>query len=273
MSNIGVIGPRSSGKTTYLAALAYFPESRSKAKKKSPFEVEAIEGIEDNTKIIRDAENRILQGASFEPTTLEGGVDNLAKYMFRIKAKRSQIDLVARDYPGEIFNDLVEGVDSNSLHKEFMQECLRKDVKGLLVMLPAWEKESDSFYKQMVRSLIVWIDNEERMGDLRLAIAMSKCERGEIWSGRLDPEIDLFNIHLPQTTAILRKKLNPKNLEFFAISAFGVLGRNDPRPNRVDEIGQEGINSVLREPAAWQPYGLVSPLYWLSTGKRIRADV
>jgi len=275
--NIGVIGPRSSGKTTYLAALAYWPERRLKGNSKSAFEIESNDGFEANAKIIDKAKERILEGSSFEPTTVAGGVDDLASYMFSIKVKRflrksTPINLVAVDYPGEIFNELVSG-EVNSLYEEFIEKCLRQDVKGLLVLLPAWEKGSDSFYEQMVRKFIGLIDSHGRMSDLRLAVAMSKCERGEIWSGRLDPEADLFNMHLPETTAVLRKKIPQKNLEFFAISTFGVLDRNNPRPNRVDEIGQEGINSVLREPNVWRPYGMIAPLYWLSTGKRLKADV
>jgi hypothetical protein len=274
---MGVIGPRSSGKTTYLAALAYWPERRLKGKQKSAFEIESNDGLEANAKIIEKAKERILEGLSFAPTTVAGGVDELASYMFGIKVKRflrkpTPINLVAVDYPGEIFNELVSG-ETNPLHEEFIEKCLRKDVKGLLVLLPAWEKGSDSFYEQMVRKFIGLVDSYGRIEDLRLAVAMSKCERGEIWSGRLDPETDLFNMHLPETTAVLRNRIPKKNVEFFAISTFGVLSRNNPRPNREDQIGQGGVNSVLRDTGAWRPYGMIAPLYWLSTGKRLRADV
>ncbi len=116
------------------------------------------------------------------------------------------------------------------------------------------------------------MDSHERSNDLRIAVAMSKCERGELWPGRLDPEIDLFDVHLPKTKATLCRKIPPKNLQFYAISTFGVLRRNDPRPNRVDELGREGYLSVLREPSHWRPYGMISPLYWLSKGKRMKYD-
>jgi hypothetical protein len=275
--NIGVIGPRSSGKTTYLAALAYWPERRLRGKQKSAFVIERNDGLEANAKIIEKAKERILEGSSFEPTTLLGEVDELASYVFGIKVKRflrkpTLINLVAVDFPGEIFNELVSG-GTNPLHEEFIEKCLRKDVKGLLVLLPAWEKGSDSFYEQMVRKFIGLVDSYGRIEDLRLAVAMSKCERGEIWSGRLEPETDLFNMYLPETTAVLRNKMPKKNLEFFAISTFGVLSRNNPRPNRVDQVGQEGGNSVLLETGAWRPYGMIAPLYWLSTGKSLRPDV
>lgn len=115
------------------------------------------------------------------------------------------------------------------------------------------------------------MDRRDRLKNLRLAVAMSKCERGEIWPGRLDPELDLFEVHLPSTRKILRQRIPKNNLQFYAISTFGVLERNNPRPNRADEEGS--LRSVLRSPVQWRPYGLISPLYWLSTGKRMQSGV
>lgn len=64
---------------------------------------------------------------------------------------------------------------------------------------------------------------------------MSKCERGEIWPGRIEPEVDIFHQHLPGTTKLLQNRLK-NNVRFFAISTFGVLDKyNDPRPNRKSE--------------------------------------
>jgi hypothetical protein len=108
------------------------------------------------------------------------------------------------------------------------------------------------------------MDVNDRLKDLKLAIAMSKCERGELWPGRIEPEIDLFGVHLPNTQLTLKERIPPKNLRFYALSTFGVLGRTDPRPNRVDEQGKEGKASVLREASHWHPYNMIDPLYWLS---------
>jgi hypothetical protein len=109
------------------------------------------------------------------------------------------------------------------------------------------------------------MDENHRLADLRLAIAMSKCERGELWPGRLDPEMDIFYEHLPSTTQTLRDGIPKKNLRFYALSTFGVLSRNDPRPNRKDEP-YNSKGSVLRNQnrEQWRPYGMMSPLYWLS---------
>lgn len=273
MGNIRVIGPRGSGKTTYLAALAYQPVQAGR--RRNNYRVRAID--EDTRKLAEKAENIIVEGESLEPTgVLVKTIDDVPVYSFNIEInslfrKQEKINLAVRDYPGEIFDELELG-QKNQIQTEFIDECLAKDVVGCLVMLTEWKKGIDKHYSRVLQRFIELMDNQERMNDLRLAVAMTKCERGELWSGRIEPEIDLFDIHLPRTTNILKEKIFPGNLRFYAVSTFGVLGRHNPRPNRIMEWGTNGRNSVLREANRWRPYNLISPLYWLSTGRRINND-
>ena len=271
MGIICIIGPTGAGKTTYLAGLAYWPE-----KTNPNFQITAI--TNDAKNLASKAENIILNGASLEPTIIDGirikSFYDLPLYSFHIEIKRwwqrkpEEINLVVRDYPGEIFNELQGGI-SNTLHQEFFDECLIKDNLGCLILLHKWEPGSDVFYSKVMERFLDLIDAGDRTQDLRLAIAMSKCERGEIWPGRLDPELDIFTVHLPRTTNILKRRIPQQNLRFYAISTFGVLHRNDPRPNRTDELGSP--HSILREPLKWKPHGIISPLYWLSKGRYIKS--
>lgn len=273
MGNIRVIGPRGSGKTTYLAALAYQPVQSGG--KTNNFKVQAIN--EDTRKLAEKAENIILEGESLEPTgVLVKTIDDVPVYSFNIQIQtlfnsKKNLNLVVRDYPGEIFDELELGLTSQ-IQTEFIDECLTKDVIGCLILLTEWKKGADKHYSRVIQRFIELMDIQGRINDLRLAVTMSKCERGELWPGRLDPEIDLFSTRLPKTTAILKEKIPSQNLNFYAVSTFGVLGRNNPRPNRVEELGGSGRNSVLREAHRWQPYNLITPLYWLSTGRRMRND-
>jgi hypothetical protein len=274
MGNICVIGPRSSGKTTYLAALAYFPDRKNVGTSSSSFNIQPLN--EDAKELAAKAENIICEGASLAPTEVAGGIDSLPYYSFRLEKKQQfkksvEINLAVRDYPGEIFEELESGT-SNSLHEEFMNECLMKDVTGCLILLTEWQKGTDKFYKRVLERFIKLMDDRDRIADLRIAVAMSKCERGELWPCRLEPEMDLFDVHLPKTKTTLQTKIPEKNLQFYAISTFGVLKRNDPRPNRIDEIGTNGRHSVLRNASAWRPYNTIAPLCWLSNGKRMKAD-
>lgn len=272
MGNICVIGPQWSGKTTYLAALAYSPNTKSINNRNKNYTIRPQNP--ESRQLAEKAENILCQGADFEPTRIgeEFGlatVDDLPFYAFGIEVKKNllskseRINLTARDYPGEIFGGIAEPILSESIHQAFIEECFT-DVVGCLILLTGWEQGIDSFYSRVMQRFIELMDTHDRSHDFKLAVAMSKCERGEIWSGRLDPEIDLFGVHLPRTRNILREKILDKNLKFFAISTFGVLGKNDPRPNRIDRPVKGEPSSVLREPTSWRPYNLVEPLYWLS---------
>jgi Double-GTPase 1 len=267
MGNICVVGPQSSGKTTYLAALTQW-SALAKGINQKKYDIDAIG--EDAEKLASKAKSIIYQGASLEPTTVQGGIYQMPIYTFRIKVRKTlkpspPIDLVVKDYAGEIFKGLAAGSVPEE-HHEFLDDCLRNDVNGCLLLLTEWQKGTDAFYEQAMETFIKLMNNQDRIQNYRLAVTMSKCERGELWSGRLEPEMDLFDVHLPRMTNLLRRKIPKQNLGFFAVSTFGVLARNDPRPNRVDEMGKERTKSVLRKPSAWQPYGLISPLHWLSRG-------
>jgi Double-GTPase 1 len=271
MGNIRVIGPRTSGKTTYLAALAYWPDGRREGSKNSYFK---IQPIGDDTKSLVDkAENIICEGDNLEATVVKGGIDEMPIYSFVIEVNlrfqpSKTINLTVRDYPGEIFDDIVE---SHPDHQAFIDECLMADVEGCLILISDWNRGQDRTYRRVFEQFINLMEIQGRSDNLRLAIAMSKCERGELWPGRIEPEIDIFAQHFPETKRLLESKIPAKNLEFFALSTFGVLKRTDPRPNRVtDEANIK--KASLRKPEKWQPYGMIAPIYWLSTGKKMRRD-
>jgi hypothetical protein len=284
---ITIIGPKNSGKTTYLAGLSDWPEQRIQARKNSLF---TIEPINKHGKSLRqEAQEKILEGIGLEPTELKPNstVNDLPHYFLKIKIKQlireEIIRLVVRDYPGEIYKKLGEK-NMPKLEQEYIKKCLEPDVIGCLILLDKWERENDLTYTNAMIRFIEEMGKQNRIkGDkkkikpLRIAVAISKCERGEIWPGRLDPETDIFNTHLPGTTRLLQDKLK-NNVRFFAISTFGVLKHNDPRPNRkgekkLDSDGREIELSVLRERDNWHPYGMIAPLYWLSKGKAMRHGV
>ena len=267
MGNITVIGPTGSGKTTYLAALAHLQQAQSINYKNKKYKIQPQNP--ESRELAEKAANIICQGAALEKTNIPESVDDLPFYAFGIEIKKNifssptKIDLTARDYPGEIFKQIANSSFSNSIQQTFIEECF-VDADGCLILLTGWEKGVDNFYYRVMQRFMEQMDTRNRSDDFKLAVAMSKCERGEIWSGRLDPEIDLFGVHLPRTRNLLREKIPTKNLKFFAISTFGVLGKNDPRPNREDRRRKGEGHSVLRDTFHWRPYNLIEPLDWLS---------
>lgn len=279
MGNIVVIGPRASGKTTFLAGLAYWPKRQQARKKNSRFNV--VPQNEDADKLQKTAINIIESGDYPEPTK------DIFSYAFTVEVKKrfskevETISLVAKDYPGEMFHDLADFYDqyqydpnAKSQHDDFWEECFLEDKKGCLILLPEWSDDTDRHYQLCLNGFLKLMQKWKRSENFRIAVAMSKCERGELWTGRIEPEIDLFDIYLPQSKAILVNEISAENLHFFAMSTFGVLdGKKDPRPNREIIPDLVADHAVLRSPKKWQPHNLIAPLYWLSTGKKISSHV
>lgn len=270
--NICVVGPRSSGKTTYLASLAYHEEHIIQHNKKSKYTVTPVGTQAEELKNM--AKTLLRDGGEIEVTRIGDKiqtVDDLPFYSFGIKGKLSwrspveEFQITTRDYPGEVFDSLVTGRLSDSIREGFIHDCF-DDKGGCMMLLPGWELGSDSFYQAMLERFVELMDSVGQKQTYKMAIVLSKCERGEIWPGRLEPELDLFQLHLKETTKYLRRNIKPENLRFFAMSTFGVRGRNDPRPNRRDFITKKGEpGSVLFAAGQdqWQPYNLIEPLRWL----------
>lgn len=85
MGNICVIGPRASGKTTYLASLAYFP---NKTQEKT-FKIQPLN--DESRDLAAKAQNIIREGLSVEPTAIGEKiqtVDDLPYYSFKIDIKK-----------------------------------------------------------------------------------------------------------------------------------------------------------------------------------------
>ncbi|MBR8826666.1 MAG: hypothetical protein DSM107014_01965 [Gomphosphaeria aponina SAG 52.96 = DSM 107014] len=277
MSEIRVIGPRGSGKTTYLATIAYLGELARTG------EQEHFKGLKvtaigpDSEKLVGLAKDVIKQGQKVPPTRTKGNIEYHPDYQLEINIPGGggkRIELVAKDYPGEVFELL------GLRHKLSEIESYLEDLfttNHWLIMLTDWQTDQDTrVYQPAFDSLLDRLEaetkNKSELANIRIAVVMAKCERGELWPGRLEPEQDLFKIRLPLSHDILRKKFpSSKQLKFFACSSFGVMGDKDPRPNRyLPNDGSSAENAYLRKGDCWQPYGLLSPLYWLDTGKILK---
>lgn len=291
--NIVVIGPRSSGKTTYLAGLAYWSDRIDNVKLQNQgeqrFNIKALNSDAKNLK--RQARNIIIEGDSFRATKVvpEGlnineidekklsSLEQLPTYSFNLKINHrfsnpESINLVVKDYAGELFDEHLDSLNSHSLYQRIWQESLSGDIEGSLILISGWEEKNDERYSHTLEKFINLMKQNDRLDNYRVAIAISKCERGEIWPGRIEPEIDIFNQYLPRTMASLRSKVPRTNLKFYALSTFGVLGQNKPLPNRKLLLAKREA-SALREQENWNPYNLIAPLYWLGTGKKMKSYV
>ncbi|MGK7876137.1 MAG: hypothetical protein AB4426_23420 [Xenococcaceae cyanobacterium] len=274
--DIRILGPRTSGKTTYLATLARLPNWQRLEVEFPQLTIEAKnENAEKLEKMARDI---LEQGSSFTSTSRKDGKE--PDYYFQIaisavkRLPRVLIELNVKDFGGEIFEDL-------SRLEQYLNEHMFA-AQGWMIMLTDWEEERDAdlylpAFKKICKAISEKESQNPEIKNLRLAVVMTKCERGEIWPGRLYPDEDLFAVRLPETYHHLTKKFPPKTnrLKFFACSSFGVLSDRtenfDPRPNRYvsDDGSSPDKTAYLRNSGKWNPFGLIAPLYWLSTGKTL----
>jgi hypothetical protein len=292
IAEIQLMGPRSSGKTTYLASLLALSQKPQPAL--SGITIQAGgEKIDQLEKLIK---NFIQDKKKMPPT--DKGEEYAYRFELKFPVQKSwvslkrknllgrQLTVLFKDSSGERINELFESMnprrrfevtDSNQVNpqeiEDFLANCFR--VSRWMIMLTEWQPEQDAdFYLPIFKRFCDEIDERQSLHavkTLRVAMVMAKCERGEIWPGRLDPKEDLFKVRLPKTYQLLTQRL-PAQLRFFACSAYGVLGERDPRPNRYYEE-EEGTSAeyraILRDFTAWKPYGVIEPLYWLSTGQTL----
>ncbi|KYC35192.1 hypothetical protein WA1_08520 [Scytonema hofmannii PCC 7110] len=275
-----IMGPRASGKTTYLASLL------APGLKKQEGNTIRAGGLKID-KLKEIIEHFLQQKQATPATELNAEYD----YRFDITIKNAKrfrqankIELSAKDLSGERFQRISNAFinpESKSAKEqkeleqdvyEFLSQCLR--LNRWMFMLTEWQTDKDEDYFKVFEWLCDRIDENSKQKSiqtLRVAVVMSKCERGEIWGGRLDPEADLFKIRLPRTYNLLKSRLK-KKVNFFACSAYGILGKYDPRPNRFYSE-EEGIDlecrARLRDFENWNPYGVIEPIYWLGTGENL----
>lgn len=280
---IRLIGGRASGKTTYLATLLYCPHRR-KIKNKIPgFSIDYESGS-DAERLAKMAEDILKKGTKLAGTA-RLDVNHIPYYEFKIKIPavnqlpNVNVDFSVRDFAGEIFHDLALEHKYHDI-QPYLDDLFIAD--KWMIMLTDWQPEQDKkLYKRAFEKLHQEIKDREQINpelkNLRIAVVLSKCERGELWPGRLEPDEDIFKVRLPETYEFICSKFSPKTnrLKFFACSSFGILDDSlenfDPRPNRYipDDGSSADYSAFLRDPERWKPFGILSPIYWLTTGKTL----
>ncbi len=104
----------------------------------------------------------------------------------------------------------------------------------------------------------------------RIALVLTKCEQPELWVNRHKPrKLATDRFHQVSTKLETWQKSGKGSVEFFASSAFGMLGTRQLEANSQKiRRDRDGVASVLKDSKVWRPFGLVAPIYWLYTGER-----
>lgn len=273
--DIRVIGDKASGKTTYMASLAYWPNANPASPVQS---ISSYGDRESGAELIAKAQNILEQGLELEKTDLNADVTAVKDYGLSIVLKeqfswknlgfRSQmvkININCKDYAGEFFSDLIYRRGDPKLD-DYLEDC--KIATGILFLVDGTTHRKDAEYARGLDKFFQELDRRDLDGrKRRLAFTLSKCEQSQLWVSRYQPR-ELAKRRFP----LVQKRLtnwHGGEVEYFTSSAFGTLGHNYPEPNSIQLTrNRNGTTSVIRDTKRWRPFGLVSPLYWLCTGQR-----
>ena len=280
-ANLRVIGDMGSGKTAYMASLAYLTQCPN-PNLDSPIEsVTSLGDLASSRELLKFAQEILEQGLELEATKKGTDISQVRDYALMITLKSQfswkisqlgsrpiELNINCRDYSGEFFDDLSSGVNDPYL-EEYIEDC--KLATGILLLVDGTSHRKDSIYAQGLENFFKELDqqgisSEER----RIAFTLSKCELPQLWVNRHDPQ-GLITRRFPLTKRRLEIWADHPNrhLDYFTVSAFGTLGTNYPEANTtILKRDRGGTACVIRKPKFWRPFGLVSPIYWLCTGQR-----
>jgi GTPase SAR1 family protein len=281
-ATIRVVGDRASGKTTYMAALARWPN----ANLNSPVQ-DIVPINEDGNTLISIAQNILEQGLEIEPTFASNNVMDLKDYQLRIILKRSfslrnprldsvsqqiTLDINCKDYAGEFFSDLLNKIGDPVLN-EYINDCLQ--ASGIMVLIDGTSRKYQDIAASIDKFLVA-LDNSNCNNldrrKLRIALVVTKCEQPDLWVNRQRPK-EITRAISSQVLSKLQawQQSGRGSVEYFSASAFGMLGTNSPAPNFTKvRASRDGLAAIIKDPKRWRPFGLVSPIYWLCTGERLR---
>jgi GTPase SAR1 family protein len=276
---IRIIGDRASGKTTYMAALARSPNSNPNGL------VQDITAVnDDGDQLIAKAQNILEQGLELEPTDLQSNAEDVNDYQlsitlkerFNLKSSRTvlpgsltKLNVSCKDYAGEFFSDLLYQSNSSQL-TSYLEDC--SQATGIMFLLDGSASRRDVDYASGIEKFLKMLPHSDQsLGLHRVALVLTKCELPDLWMKRQHPQ-KLAQQQFKQVYSKLRSweaTTATASVEFFATSAFGVIGSRLPEANsRQQSRDRGGVTAVLKDTKNWRPFGLVAPIYWLCTGNR-----
>jgi GTPase SAR1 family protein len=275
---IRLVGDRGSGKTAYIASLAYWPN----ADPSSP--VQTVTPVGDEARELTSKAQDILeQGLMLEPTPLSSSPDDVKDYTLSIALKDQfswnnptatlenqllQLNISCKDYAGEFFADLVSKVNDPKLD-DYLEDCLQ--ATGILLLLDGTAHRKDSEYANGIDQFLTQLDQTDLDGvQRRIAVVINKCDQSELWINRYHPQ-EVSRQRFPSVCGKLESwsQMGGGRVECFTTSAFGMLGCRYPEPNAKRlRRDRGGTSSIIKKPRQWRPFGLVAPIYWLCTGAR-----
>ncbi|CCQ59706.1 hypothetical protein [Crocosphaera watsonii] len=281
--DIHLIGDRGSGKTAYLASLAYLSQFTN-PNLDSPIEsITTFGDQEASQELINYAKDILEKGLELESTKLidDPHAKDVRIYGFNITLKshlsknpnseRVKLPVTCKDYSGEFFEDLIYNM-GNPYLDNYIEDC--KSAGGILLLIDGTSNSNDANYAQGLANFFKGLDH---LGDVsqkrRIAFTLGKCDLPGLWVNRNNPGeiIEKIENRFPKTMNQLKiwEDNESREVDYFVTSSFGLLGEKYPEPNtKIIERDKNGSYCIIRKPKLWRSFGLVSPIYWLCTGER-----
>jgi hypothetical protein len=272
-TEIRLVGDRRSGKTAYMASLAYWPRVNSDSPVQS---VNSVGDREAGQKLIDYAKNILERGLELQRTPAnKNQITDVKNYGLEITLKEQfgsnpvKLTINCRDYPGEFFRDLYQK-PNEPWSDDYFEDC--RTTMGILLLVDGTTHLKDSDYARGLSEFFRAIKDTKEQQNRRIACVISKCELSQLWVSRNEPR-EMAQRLFPKTVKELENwaegKQKTRQVDYFASSAFGSFGKDYPEPNtEILQRERGGYACIIRRPKQWQPFGLVSPIYWLATGHR-----
>lgn len=271
--DIRIMGDRASGKTTYLAALAKWPNPR----KHSPVEAIIVPNNKSGDRLKHLADNLIGRGSDVQPTPFESDILAIDDYGLEIIIKKEfssqlfskssvKLELNFKDYSGEFFRKLLKDPNSPVVY-DYINRDIKRTANGILLLVDGNAYWQDSLYQQYLEKLMIKLDKGDQK---RMAVVITKCEMGSLRLNRHKPKwlVQRLFPELYQRVQI-GEQFGVWEANYFACSVFGTTGELFKSENtNITKKDQDGVAAVLLDPSQWRPFGLVYPIYWLCTGRK-----
>jgi hypothetical protein len=262
-SDVIVCGTRASGRTSYLGAL-----TQLKDLKIGNISIHAKTNGEESEKLA-EVTKEILATKRFSATR------NIGRYQLLITIDQKTF---LRDIHTNLFIyflDIPQGdpfqCNFSLQDHDFQASMYLKGDYDVLIVLDSNSEEQEIL--EWCSQFLVKLQQLRLSHTKRIAIALGKCDNIEIYTKlcKLGAE-KLFKDLFPLTYRIIQAFNLSFTIEYFAMSNLGMTSTKPLEPNAIREESFDyrnyGVAYVLKNPQTWRPFGLISPLYWLSTGKR-----
>ena len=265
--HISIIGPRPSGKITYLATLAYL---KNLLKTNSSYSIEyfteGVESLANKAKYIL-AQGNILDAPNMGIEETHFGFqiqinNNLSKF----NQNQVEISCCLNMYPGEFLTglSLPEHIRVNQ-YNDWLNSCIEQltETKYLALIVDATAINDIEIAQSLTvleRELNLRINQDDKR-QYRIAVMFSHFDLPQVYPYK--NHLNLFvDMKFPHTKLALQIWSNNWTcaVAYFAYSAFGMISNSS-------EANCKGRYAGLKNPEIWKPFGLIAPIYWLLTGK------